>query len=229
MNLETLCPTRNARRGCNIPLQNATGRRMLHDSGNRFGALARQRECVTLRGEITSYWGGRVRSRSPLGMPAMPVSKRRGFTTIELIIVLVVFGIVAALAGPKFYDAFIAAQTRTAADRFVRATELARASAVRFGRDAEVHIDASGKRFWVTVDTSVNLTGQKDTIGPIQSLVDAKVTITANPAADTLICFDIRGIRSSRGLCQTGGLAVLFSYTGRVDSVQITSLGKVLR
>jgi Tfp pilus assembly protein FimT len=156
-------------------------------------------------------------------------SRRSGFTTIELVIVFVVFGIMAALAGPKFYDAFIAAETRTAADRFVRATELARATAVRFGRDAEVHIDAAGKRFWVTVDTTVNLTGVKDTIGPIQNLADTKLTITANPAADTLICFDIRGIRSTRGLCQGGGLAVLFSYTNRVDSVQITTLGKVLR
>jgi len=163
----------------------------------------------------------------------MESSKRRGFTTIEMIAVMVVFGITAALAGPRFYQLVTAVSTRTAADRLARAAELARANAVRFGRDAELRIDQTGMRFWVQVDTTVNVSGVKDTIGSIQDLSNSKVTMALTVAGATktsaIVCFDVRGVRSTRSPCDVGIASILFSQSTHSDSVQVTSLGKVVR
>jgi hypothetical protein len=39
----------------------------------------------------------------------------------------------------------------------------------------------------------------------------------------------MRGLRSSRGTCQSGSTLVAFSRFKHSDTLQITSLGKVLR
>ena len=157
-------------------------------------------------------------------------SMQRGFTLVQTILVLVMFAIVTRVAAPKFLDGFNLATTRTSADRFVRAHELARATAVRYGRDAELHIDTLTPRFWVVVDTTVNKTGVKDTIGPIQDLSASKVKMTS--VRDTMLCYDARAMRSTHGGCQGGHAdTIVFKLTSsnRVDSVVISTLGKAIR
>ena len=149
---------------------------------------------------------------------------RLGFTVAELVLVMGIVGILAAIALPKLSGAYSAAASRSAADRFVRDHELGRSVAGRYGRDAELHIDAAAGRFWVDADT--NGSGARAVIGGVHSAAAAGVTITS---PDTLLCFDARGLRSSRGLCQSGAATVVFSRLDRVDTLQITALGKVLR
>jgi Tfp pilus assembly protein FimT len=163
----------------------------------------------------------------------MRTAMRSGFTTLETISVVVVFSVIAAIAGPKFYAQYAAVTTRTSADRLVRASEMARATAVRFGRDAELRIDTTTKTFWVQVDTSANLSGVKDTIGIVNDLTGTKVGMTmkvsGSNAATAVVCFDVRGLRSSRSPCQGGDVAVYFRLDTHVDTTAVTSLGKVLR
>jgi Tfp pilus assembly protein FimT len=158
---------------------------------------------------------------------------RSGFTQLETLTVLIVFSIVAAFAGPKFYANYAATTTRTTADRLARAADLARSSAVRFGRDAELRIDTTTKTFWVQVDTSANLSGTKDTIGIVNDLRSTKVgmslKLNGTAASTAIVCFDVRGLRSSRSPCQGGAAAVVFRLDTHVDTVQITTLGKVIR
>ena len=160
-------------------------------------------------------------------------SMKSGFSTLELMTVVVMFGFMTAIAGPKMYSGYAAATTRTAADRLARVAELARTSAIRYGRDAQLKVDTTTKRFWVEVDTTVNLTGVMDTIGPVQTISSARTGMSLSlggaAASSATVCFDIRGIRSSRTPCQSGAVIVVFSAESHVDTVRVTTVGKVIR
>ncbi len=151
---------------------------------------------------------------------------RTGFTLLEVVIVCATMGVISLVALPRLQEAYRQQATTVAADRFVRAHELARATAVRYGRRARLHIDGPGGRFWVDVDTSG--TSTLDTIGPIHyDVSDLRAQLTS---PDTLMCFDARGLASTTGAaCQAQNVTLVFSSFGRSDSVAITTLGKVLR
>ncbi len=146
-----------------------------------------------------------------------------GFTLIEMLIVMTVMGVITAVSLPSFVTAFRQRATRGAVDRLAMSHGLARATAVRFGRVAELHIDAANGRFWVEVDTSG--TGVRDTIGVVNDF-GGQVAMLSNR---TLLCFDLRGLTTTRGACEAGDALVQFSLLGRTDTLQTTVLGKVLR
>ena len=153
-------------------------------------------------------------------------SRRRGFTLIETIMVLAIVAIVAAIGGPKLGAVLQRRTTASAADQFVLAHSLARSTAVRFARVAQLHIDAPGRRFWVDVDTSANGIGQRATMGYVRDVSAPGLTLSSSRA---LLCFDARGIASTNGSCQPGDATVIFSDGATADSVVTTALGKVLR
>ncbi len=146
-----------------------------------------------------------------------------GFTLIEMLIVMSVMGVIIAVSLPSLVTAFRQRATRGAVDRLAMAHGLARATAVRLGRVAELHIDATNGRFWVEVDTSG--TGIRDTIGVVNDL-SGQVTMLSTR---TLLCFDLRGLTTTRDACEAGDALVQFSLQGRTDTLQTTVLGKVLR
>jgi prepilin-type N-terminal cleavage/methylation domain-containing protein len=151
-------------------------------------------------------------------------TSRHGFTLLESLVVIAIIGAVSAIVMPKLMSLRDARQAGAAADAFAREHELARITAVRFGRDAMLHIDTANVAFWVSADT--NGLGHVATIGLKVSYKTSGVKLGS---ADTLLCFDMRGIRSSRGTCQSGATIVTFSRLTHNDSLQITALGKVLR
>jgi len=156
----------------------------------------------------------------------MFVSRRRGFTMVETIIVLAIVAIVAAIGGPKLGAALQRRTTVSDADQFVLAHSLARSTAVRFARVAQLHIDAPGSRFWVDVDTSANGIGQRATMGYVRDVSAPGLTLSSSRS---LLCFDARGIASTNGSCQPGDATVIFSDGATADTVATTALGKVLR
>ncbi len=153
------------------------------------------------------------------------IVRRRGagFTLIEMLIVLTIFGVMVAILMPSMATAFRQHITRGAVDRLAMAHALSRVTAVRFGRVAELHIDAANRRFWIEVDTSG--TGIRDTVGVLTQLDDA-LTVTSTRS---LLCFDSRGLATARGACEAGDAIVTFSTNGRADTLKTTVLGKVLR
>ena len=116
-----------------------------------------------------------------------------GFTLIEMLIVTTIMGFLAAVLMPNMVTAFRQRATSGSVDRLMIAHGLTRATAIRFGRVAELHIDAANKRFWVEVDTSG--TGVRDTVGLVNQL-DAALTVTSTRS---LLCFDARGLATARG------------------------------
>ncbi len=147
-----------------------------------------------------------------------------GFTILELVTAVMIMGTATAAAVPKLVTLYNATSSRTVADAFVRSLELSRVTAVRMGRVAMLHIDAGQAAFWVDVDSSG--TGQRDTIGGVRRYADRGVSVAS---ADSLLCFDMRGLRSTHGGCQSGTATVVFSRPPRVDTVQVTLLGKAIR
>jgi prepilin-type N-terminal cleavage/methylation domain-containing protein len=151
---------------------------------------------------------------------------RAGFTLIEGIISVAVLAIIAAIGGPKVADALQSRQSSSAADQFVVVHNLTRATALRYGRIAQLHIDAPNKRFWVDVDTSANGTNQRATIANVRDVSENGLTMTSTR---TLLCFDARGIPSTQGSCQPGDAQLIFSDGMRADTLVTTALGKMLR
>jgi len=156
----------------------------------------------------------------------MRQTNRRGFTMIESLMVVSIIGLVAAIGGPKVSSALQRRTTASAADQFVVAHSLTRSTALRYGRVAQLHVDATAQRFWVDVDTSANGIGQRATIANIRYVSDAGLHMTSNRA---LLCFDARGIASTAGSCESGDAKVIFSDGVVADTVATTILGKALR
>jgi prepilin-type N-terminal cleavage/methylation domain-containing protein len=156
----------------------------------------------------------------------MPENQRRGFTMIETLMVLTVMAIVAATAGPKLSAALHRRTSSSAADQFVVTHSLARATALRYGRVAQLHIDAGTRRFWVDVDTSANGIGQRATIANVRDVTGSGLVMTSTR---TVLCFDSRGMAATSGSCEPGDVRVVFSDGATADTVSTTLLGKVLR
>jgi prepilin-type N-terminal cleavage/methylation domain-containing protein len=160
------------------------------------------------------------------GGSAMLETRPRGFTLIEMIMVLGLIGIATAISGPKIASALQKRTTASAVDQFALTHSLSRATAIRYARVAQLHIDVAGKRFWVDVDTSANGTGQRAIIDNVRDMSTAGLTMTSNRA---LLCFDARGLPSTSGGCEAGDAKIVFSDGAQTDSLVTTVLGKILR
>ncbi len=146
-----------------------------------------------------------------------------GFTRVEMLIVITVMGVMVAILMPTLVTSVRQRATRGAVDRLAMTHGLARATAIRFGQVAELHIDAANTRFWVEVDTSG--TGIRDTVGLMNDLA-GQVTMSSTRS---LLCFDARGLTTTLNACESGDALVQFSMAGRTDTLQTTILGKVRR
>ena len=150
--------------------------------------------------------------------------RNRGFTIAEILVVLILGGLAAAIASPTLSEAFRRTATQASSDEFASAHALARSAAVRHGRTAELHI--SGDRYWVEVDTSSIGSGAKDTVGVVRDVGSRKVTLESDRS---LLCFDARGLPTTRGSCELADATITFTSLERVDTIQITGLGRLLR
>jgi len=150
--------------------------------------------------------------------------KDAGMTLLELVMVMVVIGGLTIITGPPLAQHLRSSMTRTATDEFRLAHSLARSTALRYGRVAELHIDAANAQFWVEVDTSG--TGVRDTVGFLHKPGNGKLTMKSTRS---LLCFDARGLATTRAACESADATIVFAMAGRTNTVQITPLGKVLR
>ena len=147
-------------------------------------------------------------------------STHAGFTLLEMVTAAVIVGIVMAFSLPKLASYYRQTTVRSARDQFVAKHALARATAIRFGRVAEFHIDAANDRFWVTVDTSAAATGVIDTIGQMADYSDSPVAITANRS---ILCFDYRGLATTYpASCDKPDVKAYFETSGYNEKVTVT-------
>ena len=148
--------------------------------------------------------------------------RQRGFTFIEILVVMIIIGVIAAFGIPRFRTAIEKQNVRSSRVAISSAAAKARAAAVQRGCRAFLHFTsgASGT-VWVTV-CNLQTAGKLDTLGGIDPLASRyKVTLTASQ--DSIIYLP-SGI--SRDYVQTvvrivGGL--------QSDSSVINQVGKVVR
>lgn len=157
--------------------------------------------------------------------PARAARCPAGFTIPEAALTLLVLGTLTALAIPRIDTGLRRVRLQSAGAELTTAHFLARTSAMRYGRPAELHIDAANSRFWVQVDTSISA-GTPDTVGSIHRMSDAGITMTSTRA---ILCFDRRGLAYTAGTCEAPDALVTFSLAGRTDTVRTTAIGKIVR
>ena len=91
----------------------------------------------------------------------------RGFSAMELVTAMAIMGIILAIGVPKMLEGAHRAQRRSASNRFISAHALTRATAIRYGRRAELHIDVTNRAFWIEVDTT-GLGGIPPRVAPVR-------------------------------------------------------------
>ena len=94
-----------------------------------------------------------------------------GFSMIEMMIIIVIIGIIAAMAVPSFFSAIPKLKARTEARNILNFVRLARSKAVSNGAQYGVHIDTNNMQYILF----------KDTINPAQMMYNIGDSVVVGP------------------------------------------------
>jgi len=153
-----------------------------------------------------------TRGMHPLRNSRRPRESRRGFSIIELMIVFLVFGVVAAIGFPRFSYAREVAAMRSAKTQIATTLATARAAAIRRSGGAEVR--ATGNSISVVA-------GTETVVPPI--LLDSTYHVSL-AVAPGVVRYDARGLA-----VLDSTVKFVFTRATHRDSVCITRLGAVMR
>jgi prepilin-type N-terminal cleavage/methylation domain-containing protein len=149
------------------------------------------------------------------------VMGRRGFSFVEMLIVFIIIGVVAAFGIPRLLQGVQKSNVRSAKVALSTMVAKARAAAVARGCNATVTL-TSGPTGTVSVSVCrVNASGT-EMLGGVDSLA-ARYKLTMTPSA-TFMQFDPRGLSVGNAT-----MTVRFTSSTATDSVMINQLGKVVR
>ncbi len=153
----------------------------------------------------------------------------RGVTILELVIVLFAIGVILGLTLPLASSLAGRFKVGSARDVFVNYYARARATAVQYGREARLHIDAVDREFWVEVDTGVPGATATDTIGAVLNVAREYGGVTMFSPRQ-ILCFDSRGLPFTGGAgCETHDATIVFARAGKEDTVEFSLGGTVIR
>lgn len=148
------------------------------------------------------------------------MARRKGFTLLELMVVITVAGIMMMLAWPRVRQAMLKSNLRSARMTVVGLFGRARASAIQYNRATTLVF--SGNNALVTAPKPVPVGGSTiDTIGAVENLAARYgATLTATVPSVT---FDPRGFGANSGTVVVRVTREEFS-----DSVTITGFGRLV-
>ena len=148
---------------------------------------------------------------------------RRGFSAIELLVVFVIIGIIAAFGIPRVRTAVLKSNVRSAKAALGTLVVKARAAAVARGCNATMTLD--GVNGTVAISVCADTGTGTQILGGVDSLAARfSVAMTPNP---TTLTFDPRGLATT-----FASMIVVFSspsVSSIRDSVVINQLGQVVR
>jgi len=147
--------------------------------------------------------------------------KRLGFTTIEMVIVVVLIGLIAAIGFPKIRQSLDKVNVRSARAAVGTLAATARSAAIQRGCPGVLHFVATNATVWVTT----NCVAKLDTVSGVQQLgTRFKVTMVATRDS---VRYDPRGL-SLDNLNANTVIRFTGSVGSNVDSTVINPLGKVV-
>jgi Tfp pilus assembly protein FimT len=138
---------------------------------------------------------------------------------------LILLALVYAIAVPSVMNARVSASVHNAKYSVVSSVQLARATAIRYGRPAVLRLDASEDRVWIEVDTTVAGAGVMDTLGSIHLADEFNVELKSNR---TGFCYNGRGIATTGTACPNAGGWIIVAKIGKADTIVISTVGRVL-
>jgi len=147
--------------------------------------------------------------------------KRSGFTTIEMVIVVVLIGIIAAIGFPKIRRSLDKANVRSARAAVGTLAATARAAAIQRGCPGVIHFVATNATVWVTTNCPTKV----DTVSGVQQLA-TRFNVTLTASRDS-VRYDPRGL-SLDNLASNTVITFTGSVGSNVDSTVINPLGKVV-
>ncbi|HTD71727.1 MAG TPA: prepilin-type N-terminal cleavage/methylation domain-containing protein [Gemmatimonadales bacterium] len=148
--------------------------------------------------------------------------QRSGFTTIEMVIVVVLIGLIAMIGFPKISKMLDKTNVRSARDAVGTLAATARAAAIQRGCRSALHFTASPSTVWVTTACPAKL----DTVSGVQNFTTRfKVTLAASRDS---VQYDPRGL-SMDGFNSNTVVRLTGSVATNKDSVMINPIGKVVR
>jgi type II secretion system protein H len=147
---------------------------------------------------------------------------RAGFTLVELMAVLTIIALMAAMGMPRMLRWYSTLGSRSAVNQVIADIHLARIQAVRQGQTVSLRIDQDGRRYRVTADA---------TDGSVARTIK-EVNLTSGTYRNTYLePYTARIAFDSRGILRAGsyGGAVVVRRGDVQNRLQVTGLGRVQR
>jgi prepilin-type N-terminal cleavage/methylation domain-containing protein len=148
--------------------------------------------------------------------------RRSGFTTIEMVIVVVLIGIIAAIGFPKIRQALDKTNVRSARVAVGTLAAIARSAAIQRGCRAALHLASATSTVWVTTACPAKV----DTVSAVRNL-SAQFNVTMTSTQDS-VQYDPRGLSLDNFSVPTV-VYLMGSVGSTTDSLLINQIGKVVR
>ncbi len=146
---------------------------------------------------------------------------RRGISLFEITIVMLVLGILAAVAAPRFSDTFQSSKLVAAANQIAGHVDYARRIAINEGRTTSFHCDSSADRYYSSEVTFPHLPGQLLDVD-IRAVHDPNFDLMGDFDGQTSLWFDFEGVPHVGAMpLQQGTITV--SANGRTLHIQIAA------
>ena len=143
-------------------------------------------------------------------------SPRAGFSLVEMLIVIVLAGLMMALAMPKLREGMVMRDVKSARAAIANMYARARVNALQTRKSSTVHF--SGSQVWVTAPLGAAPEG--DTVGAVVNLTNAYgVAVNASVGTITVLPTGLANMAST--------VTVRLTRSGKSDSVTISGYGRL--